>query len=187
MSWSMPIFNRTETSTWLNESQLHGQEKALRTIWLCGLFQGGGLAAHTFWLVFICWQIGCRAWCGLDFVSVSPGSQRGTICMVPKAPERMWARVWSTLLPPCPAQGMGDPGLQKTQTKKQKALHLLTKIRLVEKRNIQDLSVWLLVSVGGPSWGTPRTRGNAVLSSQQDGRNLGHMTVLVPVASDYIR
>lgn len=135
--------------------------------------------------MLICWQIGCRAWCGLDFLAVSPGSQRGTVCKVPRASKRLWARVWG-VLPPCPAQGTGDPGLQK-DTQAKKAPDLLRKVGLVDKISIQDLSGWLLVCVGGLSWGTPGTRGNAVLSSQQDRRNLGHMTVLVPVASDCTR
>lgn len=59
-----------------------------------------------------------------------------------------------------------------------KAPDLLRKVRLVDKINIQDLSGWLLVCVGGLSWGTPGTRGSAVLSSQQDQHNLGLMTVL---------
>jgi hypothetical protein len=114
MSWSMPIFDRTEASTWLNESQLCSQEKALKMICLCCFSREEG------WLALICWQIGCRAWCGLDFFAVSLGSQRGTVCMVLRASERLWARVWGVLLPPCPAQGTGDPGLQKdAQAKKQ--------------------------------------------------------------------
>lgn len=123
----MPIFDRTEAATWLNESQLRGQEKALKLIHSAFLSREELLAAHTFWLAFICWQKGYRAWCGLDFLAVSPGSQSRIICMAPRVSEKNVRQDMgcpSPTLPSSRAQGTQDSRRTLKQRNKKSQTYL---------------------------------------------------------------
>lgn len=67
MTWSVHIFVKLETSTWLNEPQIRGQEKALNITLLCFLSRGG----RSYYHILRCWQKGHRAWCSLECIVVS--------------------------------------------------------------------------------------------------------------------